>query len=50
MHAFCKYGQLSISQSQSYSKLLISHSKFSDPRKFTLRYQLFEMKGVENKK
>ena len=30
-----------------YSKLLIPQSKFSGPRKFTLRYQLFETKGNE---
>ena len=29
-----------------HPKLLISQSKFSGPRKFTLRYQLFAMKGV----
>ena len=28
-------------------KLLISQSKFSGTRKFTLRYQLFEIKGNE---
>ena len=28
-------------------KLLINQSKFSGPRKFTLRYQLFEIKGIE---
>ena len=28
-------------------KPLISQSKFSGPRKFTFRYQLFEMVGVE---
>ena len=32
-----------------YSKLLISQSKFSGPRKFTLRYQQFEIKGLELK-
>ena len=30
-----------------YRKLLISVSKFSGPRKFTLRYQQFEIIGVE---
>ena len=33
------YSQLSISQSKIYPKLLISQSKFSGSRKFTLRYQ-----------
>ena len=28
-------------------KLMISQSKLSGPRKFTLRYQKFELKGVE---
>ena len=28
-------------------KQLISQSKFSGPRKFTLRYQKFEITGVE---
>ena len=35
------------SQSKNSSKLLISQSKFSGTRKFTLRYQQFEIKGVE---
>ena len=30
-----------------YPKLLISQSKFSGPRKFTLRYQQFEITGDE---
>ena len=30
-----------------YPKLLIAQSKFSSPRKFTLRYQQFEIKEVE---
>ena len=29
-----------------YPKLLISQSKFSGPRKFTLRYQWYETKAV----
>ena len=29
-----------------HHKRLISQSKFSGPRKFTFRYQLFEIKGV----
>ena len=29
--------------------MLVPQSKFSDPRKFTLRYQQFEIKGVELK-
>ena len=33
------YNQLSISQSQVHLKLLIYQSKFSGPRKFTLRYR-----------
>ena len=33
-----KYSQLSISQVEIYSKLLISQSKFSGPQKFTWRY------------
>ena len=32
-----------------YPKLLISQSKFSGPRKFTLRYHHFEIKGFEVK-
>ena len=32
---------------QIHPKLLISGSKFSGPRKFTLRYQQFEITGVE---
>ena len=30
-----------------HPKLLISQSKFSGPRKYTLRYQWFELAGVE---
>ena len=30
-----------------HSKLLISESKFSDPRKFTLRYHQFEITEIE---
>ena len=30
-----------------HPKLLISQNKFSGPRKFILRYQEFEIKGVE---
>ena len=32
-----------------HSKLLISQSKFSGPRKFTLRYQYFGIKETEMK-
>ena len=38
--------QLLISRRNSL-KLLISQSKFSDPRKFTFRYQQFEITRVE---
>ena len=34
-----RYNQLSISQSRNSSEPLISQSKFSGTRKFTLRYQ-----------
>ena len=30
-----------------HAKLLISQSKFSGPRKFTLRYQWFEISEIE---
>ena len=32
---------------ENHLKLLISQSKFSGPRKFTLRYQFFEIARVE---
>ena len=43
-----KYNQLfDISKSKFFPKLLMSQSKFSGPRKFTLRYQQFEVNRVE---
>ena len=30
-----------------HPKLLVSQSKFSDPRKFTLRYQQFDVTEIE---
>ena len=36
-------------KSKFISKLLLSLSKFSDTRKFTLRCQYFEIKGAEMK-
>ena len=45
-----RYSQLLICQNySSYHKLLISQSKFSGHRKFTLRYKKFETKGAEMK-
>ena len=37
-HSVCIYSQLLIFQTQVCPKIVISQSKFSDPRKFTLRY------------
>ena len=46
------YRQLLISQCESSYKLLVSHSKFSGPRIFTLRHQKFVIKEreIENRK
>ena len=41
------YSQLLISQSQNLSQTTESPSKFSGSRKFTLRFQLFQITGVE---
>ena len=32
---------------EAHLKLLISQSKFSGPRKFTLKYQYFELSGFD---
>ena len=41
------HSQLSVSQSRSSSQLLTGQSKFSGPRKFTLRHKKFEIAGLE---
>ena len=42
-----RYNQFSYLKVEIHSKPLISQSKFSGTRKFTLRYQWFEMDGDE---
>ena len=43
-----RYFELSVFEIQKvHVKLLTSQSKFSGTRKFTLRYQWFEISGVE---